>query len=252
MSNGRDRQHNKDNQDGKVVTLHGDPVYHHTEPTPWSPARGEMCLEQISAHIERHLGPVDSVMHEIVSDTVHIDVHVVMPTAEHPYIRLVTSGMSDLPMATPPEIGAPKYLELVMSLPPDWKIDRESFEDEAWYWPVRLIKTLARLPHKHQTWLGWGHTVPNGDPAEPYAPGVPFDGAILLSSVTVPDGFHTLPIDNEKTIVFLAVVPLHPDEMALKLRAGADKLLERFDKKDVTDVFDPRRPNAARKLFGLF
>lgn len=209
-------------------------------------------LEPISAHIERHLGPVDHVMHELVSDTVHIDVHVVLPTASHPCIRLVTSGMSGQPMATPPGSDVLPYAELMLSLPPDWHIGREAFEDEAWYWPVRLLKTLARLPHRHGTWLGWGHTVPNGNPAQPYAPGLPFDGSILVSPVTVPDGFHLLPVDAGKSIGFLAVVPLHPEEMALKVRSGTDKLLERLSNNGVSDVFDPQRPNAAKRRFGLF
>ncbi len=234
-----------------VVSLHGDPIYHHTESTPWAPPQGEICLQQISDHIDRHLGPVDCVFHELVSDTVHIDVHIVKPTDAYPFIRLVTSGMSDLPMSTPPDADVPRHAELMITLPPDWKLDKESFEDERWYWPVRLIKTLARLPHKYGTWLGWGHTVPNGDPAEPYAADVRFDGCILLPSISVPDGFHRLPIDAGKEIAFFAVVPLYKEELALKLRSGAEKLLERFDKKRIGDTIDPGRPNAGRKLFGF-
>ena len=41
-------------------------------------------LDPISSHIERHLGPIDNVLHEIVSDVVHIDLHHVRPTAERP------------------------------------------------------------------------------------------------------------------------------------------------------------------------
>ena len=108
--------------------------------------------------------------------------------------------------ATPPDADVPRYAELMITLPPDWKLDKESFEDERWYWPVRLIKTLARLPHKYGTWLGWGHTVPNGDPAEPYAADVRFDGCILLPSISVPAEFHRLRIDGDKEIAFLAIV----------------------------------------------
>jgi len=37
----------------------------------------------------------------------------------------------------------------------------------------------------------------------------------------------------------------------LKLRSGAEKLLERFDRKHIGDLIDPRRPNAGKKLFGF-
>jgi hypothetical protein len=134
------------NDRGAVVSLSGSPIHYYDEPAGWEAPQGEMCLEQISAHIEAHLGPVATVFHEIVSDTVHIDVHVVLPTEESPYARLVTSGMSDLPM--PGDNDVPRYLELVATLPGDWRLDRASFEDERWYWPVRLLKQLARFPHK--------------------------------------------------------------------------------------------------------
>lgn len=154
-------------------------------------------------------------------------------------------------MTTPAGATAPPFVELMVTLPADWKLDQESFEDENWYWPVRQLKYLARLPHKYQTWLGWGHTVPNGDPAEPYAPNTKLCGAIVLPSITVPDAFHTLRIDDQKTITFLSVVPLYAEEMNLKLRSGTDELLKRLGKNDVTDVVSTTRPNVAKKLLGF-
>src|SRR5690606_33353617 len=121
----------------------------------------EEFIEEISNHIERYLGPVSSVFHELVSDTIHIDVHMVLPNEGCEDVRLVTSGMSDLPMSVPEDAGCPGFAELMVTLPAGWKLDQASFQDENWYWPVRLLKSLARLPHKHATWLGFGHTVPN-------------------------------------------------------------------------------------------
>lgn len=87
-----------------VVSLSGSPIYRHGEPTPWGAPQGEEFIQEISAHIEKHLGPVETVFHEVVSDTVHIDVHIVKPTVKFPFVRLVTSGMSDLPMTTPDDV----------------------------------------------------------------------------------------------------------------------------------------------------
>jgi Suppressor of fused protein (SUFU) len=233
-------------------TAGGSAILRHGQAHDWTPPAGEECLEQTSAHIEAHLGPVASVFHELVSDRVHIDVHFVKPTPASPYIRLVTSGMSDLPMATPPGEDVPRHLELMITLPRDWRLDSESFKDPAWYWPVSLVKSLARLPHLYDTWLGWGHTVPNGDPAEPYAHGTGFAGAIVLPSITVPSGFRTLDIDADKQISFLSVWPLHPGEMDYKLAKGTDALIDRFQARGVTDAVDPARKDATRKRFGLF
>lgn len=230
----------------------GNPILRHGEPTAWQHAVGEQFLEDISNHIATHLGPISSVFHEIVSDTVHIDVHIVPPNDRCPFMRLVTSGMSDLPMTTPDDPDIPKYVELMMTLPGDWRVDQASCDDENWYWPTDNLKYLARLPHKCQTWLGWGHTIPNGNPMVPYAPNTKLCGAIILPSVTVPDEFHQLDIPDQKRITFYAVVPLYEGEMNLKLQLGSDELLKRFGRKHITDAVDLNRKDVSRKLFGIW
>ena len=140
----------------------------------------------------------------------------------------------------------------MITLPPHWRLDSDALNDDAWYWPVRLIKTLARLPHAHDTWLGRGHTVPNGDPAQPYAPNVPFTGAIVLPSITAPRAFDTLAIDAAKRITFYAVWPLLPGEMDYKLQHGGNALVDRFEKHRVTDAVDLVRKDASRKRFGFW
>lgn len=238
--------------DSNVVSMSGQPIWRHGEPAEWQAPQGEQSIEQISEHVEQHLGKIESVFHEIVSDTVHIDVLWVKATEEVPFHRLVTSGMSDLPMHMPEGVKASRYAEVMMTLPAEWRIDQVSFEDEAWYWPVRELKYLARLPHKHRTWLGFGHTVPNGDPAEPYAANTALCGALVVPSITVPKTFHSLPISAEKEIAFYSVVPLYKAEMDLKLRKGVDELLKLFDKKNVNDVVEIARVDVARKRFGIF
>lgn len=236
------------------VSPGGSPIMVHSREKDFTPPQGEEHIEAIGAHIERHLGPVSGVFHEIISDLVHIDVHVVPATEQFPYLRLVTSGMSDLPMTVPDEVDAdvPRYMELMVTLPADWPISQDAFEDERNYWPVRLLKGLARLPHEYDTWLGFGHTIPNGHPSEPYAPGVGFDGAIVLPPVTPPEDFAELALEDGKVISFMTIIPLYPEEMELKLKKGAEALLDRFDAKNIQDVIEPGRVNVARKRFGLF
>ena len=238
--------------DEKIVSLSGSPVYQHGEESEWQPPHGEMCLEQIGDHIATHLGPVPTVFHELVSDTVHIDVHQVPPTDDFPFWRLVTSGMSDLPMSVPEGVAVPRHLELIATLPGAWKMSQADFQDENWYWPVRLLKSLARLPHKHSTWLAYGHTVGNADPPEPYASNTRLCASILLPPISAPRGFDTLVIDESKTIEFLAVVPLYPEELALKMRRGVQALTRKLEAAGVSDQIDPARRNVAKKRWGLF
>lgn len=58
--------------------------------------------------------------------------------------------------------GAPAspYAELMICLPPDWPV-KSPMSDRRAYWPVRLLKTIARLPHEYHTWIGAWHSVLN-------------------------------------------------------------------------------------------
>ncbi|MBQ5947772.1 suppressor of fused domain protein [Massilia sp. ST3] len=206
--------------------------------------------DPVAEHIAAHLGAPSMVFHDTVADPVQVDIHVIPAGPQYPFLRLVTSGMSQNAMTTPE--GAPPYGELMMSLPPDWKLDEEAVKDERWYWPVALLRHLAHYPHQQATWIGLGHTVPNGSPAKPYASGVKFEGAILLPPVSAPEPFHSVSVDG-KDVYFHCVVPLYKEELDLVRRRGFPELLDRFNDKNVTDVVVPDRVNTVKKKFlGLF
>jgi len=203
-------------------------------------------IEAITAHMTRCLGEPAFVWHEIVSDRVHIDVHVI-PGCDGEPTTLFTTGMSDLPMAVDPRAhGAPIYAELMLRLPPTWQLEQEALQDERRYWPVRWLKRLARLPHEYATWLGWGHTIPNGDPPQPLAPGVPFAGFIVAPPTSLDENDSTVTAPGRSVAIY-AIYPLHPDEMDYKLEHGADALFERLDQLGVTDEVTPDRPSAVSK-----
>lgn len=242
----------------------GNPIYRYEEVNPkeYRPAIGkEDNIEAISKHIEQHIGKIESVFHELVSDLVHIDVHWVKPTDHFPFHSLVTSGMSDIPMTVPEGLEEHRYAELCILLPSDWNIDGKDlqtmeapFNNENNYWPVRWLKTIARFPHEYKTWVGWGHTIPNGEDAEPYAENTKFGCMLLLPSLTLGPDFHSLKINEEKTINIYCLYPLYKQEMDFKLKKGSDDLLDKFDKFHVSDIVNVSRQNTCLKkgLFGLW
>ena len=140
-------------------------------------------LEAAEAHICRYFGEYPEVFHEIVSPDLHIDICVVPPGPERNYYTLVTLGMGAHRMNVPEELAEYKLerAELIMALPPDWKLKEE---DERWYWPIRQLKTAARLPLQNDTWLGWGHSIDN---REPFAEGTGLCGVLLVSPQTCRD-----------------------------------------------------------------
>ncbi len=155
-------------------------------------------------------------------------------------------------MKTPEGMEEMSYAELLISLPPDWPLKQEDFKNEDYYWPVRLLKVLARFPHEYDSWLSYAHTLPNGDPPTPYCPGTKFCCAMLAPPITTPENFFQLKVSPETTIHFFAVLPLYLEEVKFKLSRGADELFDRFDKHQITELLDLNRKNVAKKFFGLF
>lgn len=228
----------------------GAPIYRHEDrERDFELALGDSeNIEKISDHIEKHIGPVATVFHELISDLVHIDVHIVAPTDERPFYTLVTSGMSDLAMQAPEGHEDKRFAELMICLPPDWPMSQEAWKQrEDAYWPIYMLKYLARFPHEYQTWLWASHTVPNGNPPAPFAANTELCCAMLLPPVTVSEDFYALPIDDEKTIYFLAIIPLTRDEMELKLKRGSEALFDGFEQNRITEILDPARKSVIRK-----
>ncbi len=229
-------------------------IYQHQErQAGFEPVSGDSeAIEAISTHIEVHFGPINTVLHEIVSDLVHVDVHHVAPRPGRLYHTLITSGMSDRPMTVPPGADAFRYAEVLLYLPHTWPLSPAAFEDEANYWPVRLLKTLARFPHEYDTWLGTGHTLPHLNPMEPYAANTKLCCALLAPSRMAGDEFFALPVSPGKTIRFYGVLPLYAEEMNFKLRHGLEAMESKFDKSGISEIIDPKRKNAVKSSLWPF
>jgi len=232
-------------EDESETSPGGSRIERHDEAKPPEPVPGSWAgQELIEAHVERHIGPIATVFHELVSEYVHLDVLIVAPREERPWHTLVTCGMSSRPM----EDGT--RMELLIGLPPAWPLDDEALRDERNYWPVRALKELARMPHVYGFSLGAGHTVPNGDPPEPYGPGTELCGALIAWPAVTPDE----PVESAEETKIFAVYFLHEDEMRLKLDRGFEALVDAFDDAEMTELVVPDRPSSLRrrKRFGLF
>jgi hypothetical protein len=212
----------------------------------------EDLIEAVDAHLTRYLGGQGQVFHEIVSDLVHVDVHVVPPSDERRWTTLMTSGMAERPMTVPEGLEEHRFAELTLALPPEWPLTESSFEDESNYWPIRLLKGLARLPHEFETFLGWGHTVPNGDPPEPYAANTKLCCALIGPPLLGGEGFHRFDLPDGRSVDVWAVVPIHADEMKLKLDKGTEALDALLDEHGVTELVDAARPSVVPRRRGLF
>lgn len=246
----------RDGDDGGERSGAGDPILRHeSRDRPFEPSTGAGArrnLEAVERHLVEHLGPDPMVWHELVSDLVHVDVFLWWPTPERPMYTLATVGMSERRMTLPRELRHDREVsdraELVLCLPSWWPVpepgtgDRWGADD---YYPVEWLRRLARLPHEFDTWLGFGHTVPNGDPAHPFTSGTDLAGWILLSPITLPQSFWRLDRRGAPLVDFFGVVGVHADEMDQKLARGTNSLFAGFNAHQVTELLDPRRRSTA-------
>jgi len=184
----------------------------------------EQELEALESHIAHHFGRFDNVIHEIVSPDIHVDICVIDPTPERNYYTLVTMGMGAHRMKLPKELrnmGLDRA-ELLITLPPDWDIQNE---DEKWYWPIRWLKILARLPGEHNTWLGYGHTVPNG---EPFAENTKLSGVMLSMPYYFGQEASVCTLPGGDRVNFYQVIALYENEMNFKVEHAAEALEDLF------------------------
>jgi len=233
-------------KDGKEVSKGGSEIYRYDEPEDhgWRPPENYcQYTEEVCTHFDQIFPDRQtSVFHEIISDLIHIDVHIMRPTAEEDFYVIYTTGMSDMPMTVPEDMpSAQDYsrAELVMFLPGTWDVDNvlkmEGEIPNKDFWAISGIKFFARFPHDFNTWLGSGHTIPNGPDYEPIVQGSEMGGVVLLelgekeSPVVARDGTK---------ITLLMVVPISQAETEYKLEYGMDALLEKFDECGVPHVLD--------------
>ncbi|MDP1662896.1 MAG: suppressor of fused domain protein [Phycisphaerales bacterium] len=219
---------------------------------PFEPATGnDDTLEAVDKYADRFLGGVQTVLHEVMSDLIHLDVHICPPTPGRDCYTLITSGMSDRPMPKADEWGVPPYAELMLRLPSTWPMPKTldvvaDYQTDA-TWPIDVLKKAARMPHDCDSALGYGHTISFDRPPGPLHTSVRFVSLMLLPTVQpveVADSFTTR---DGRTVYVYVLHPLLPDELEHKLKEGrADSLFPYMDACKLSEVIDVNRPSVLR------
>lgn len=200
----------------------------------------EEDLERLDEYISEHFGEFNQVFHEIVSLDIHLNVCIIPPEDGRNFYTLVTMGMGAHAMNLPAEYAdmGLERAELMICLPEDWNLENE---EEKWYWPVRLLKTLARLPVQEDGWLGWGHTI---DYDKPFDGSTGLCGAILIDPVDFGDVEDECVLADGSIVNFYQIVPLYREELDFKQKTDAESLLKKLSE-NVT-IVNPSRKNYCR------
>lgn len=189
-------------------------------------------MEAVEKHIQENFGSFRNIFHEIYSPDIHVDICVVPPTDESGHYTLVTMGMGAHRMNVPEELAQYhlERAELAICLPADWDIQSQ---DEKNYWPLRLLKMLARMPVSEDTWLGWGHTIDYG---QSFAENTELSSVLLLDPAASEDA-AVLTLPNGENVNFYQLIPLYKEEQDYKLKNGTNELLKQFyDLSPVVDI----------------
>lgn len=81
-------------------------------------------VNKIEAYIQKQYGDFPTVIHEIFSPDIHVDIALIPPSDEQPYYKLVTMGAGAYKMNVPREFGKRKLerAEYVIFLPKEWNV----------------------------------------------------------------------------------------------------------------------------------
>ena len=202
----------------------------------------EKEVEKVEAYIKQQYGEFEEVLHEIVSLDIHCDIAMIPPTEERPYYSLVTMGAGAYRMDIPKELKKWKLerAEYVIFLPKDWNIKSDKEED---YWPIRMLKDIARFPIYTDSWITLGHTVTMNEDSSPVASNTKLNSCVLLNSFgkdkQIVEALKLRLFGDE--VNFWQLVPLYQEEVEFTFDHTTDDLIELL--KDVSMVVDINRKN---------
>lgn len=162
---------------------------------------------------------------------------------------LMTSGLSAYRMPVSTKYEGREHNELLFCLPSYWDLDDPNNEQCAWV--VDWIKRLANFVLEKETWFGAGHTIPCGNPNVALSSTMKQNYFFLIDPIFLEKELQPLELDG-KTVHFLAIVPIFPDEFDYKMGKGTYKLLKKMEIHQVTELLDDYRSSVLKRHWKFF
>jgi hypothetical protein len=206
-----------------------------------APAEWRVLREK---HYRKWLGDAENILvwHEVLPTVPHVDIHVFPPSKAlgRDYYTLITSGMSDERMMLPKGVDKQHARAEIIFYVAN---DETKSHQNAKPWYAQAISFYAHFPFDYKTWLAASHTLPNGNPPSRIVENSSLTTAFFLPAIFEGEEFsETLRLGSDR-VNFLWLTFLSDKETELKLKYGYDKLVERCDKYNLPQVFNPFRPS---------
>jgi hypothetical protein len=195
------------------------------------------CRRTRQAAYQRLFGKALSVSHKLIPQIPQVDGFTSRRSrGEQIVYSWVTGGMSDLEMTLPQRAPseAPRRAELI------FYCSEPSAEH------INTLPWVAHFPHNSKSFLGYGHTMPSGNPPAPFWGSAVLDTLLFLPPIVTKD--PTLPAELKlggQPVHFLWLVPLTGAQCDFKLQDGLEGLMNLFRQHRHPYVFDPQRNSYA-------
>lgn len=162
---------------------------------------------------------------------------------------LMTSDFSTFKMNVHEKHVGEEFAELYFYLPNYWVIN--DLDNPTMNWVFPWLKRIKEYVQKNNTWLGNGHTMPCGKEMNSLSPTMTQNHFIVSKPIVCEKQLQPLVIEG-KTIFFLAIIPLFPDEMDYKQGKGTAKLFDKFRHQGVTEKLDDYRKSVLKSKWKFF
>lgn len=171
-----------------------------------------------------------------ISDTLRIQK--VEMNFTSPVTVLMTNGLSRIDMPVHEKYKGRENVELYFCLPSYW--DLEENDNPNRNWPIFWLEKLATRLETEAVWYGPGHTFQIGQLGEPLSELVQQSQLMMVDPILLKEELKPLRV-GDKTIHFLALMPIYSDELEFKQAKGTNKLVEKFRMKNITEKLDDFR-----------
>lgn len=183
--------------------------------------------------------------------TIHIDLgtFLLITSSDFSGTLLMTSDFSTFKMNVHEKHEGEEFAELYFYLPNYWVINDLDNPNMNWVFP--WLKRIKEYVQSNNTWLGHGHTMPCGKEMNSLSSTMTQNHFIVSKPIAWEKHLQPLVIEG-KTIFFLAVIPLFPDEMDYKQGKGTAKLFDKFRHQGVTEKLDDYRKSVLKSKWKFF
>lgn len=157
---------------------------------------------------------------------------------------VMTNGLSDFKMDVNEKLKGREYNELYFCLPSYW--DWDALDNPQMNWVYPWIQRIAKHPIEKNTWYAPGHTLPAGKEMNPLSTTMKQNSFLLSDPLLLEEHLKALELP-EKTIYFLAIIPLFKEELDYKIARGTFKFLRKMASAGVSEKLDDYRGSVLKR-----